>query len=190
MVEHGERRSVVVRLRDRLYTRQISRNVARTIAAERSFETSLGTVRVPLARAARLLGRPGVLYAVAILMMIWIAGNVALGRHAPDPPPFSFLNGAVGLVALCVAVLVLGAQTRMSRMATRRSHLGLQINLLVEQKASKVIELLSVHRHLGDDALARDTLVDQMKTSMDPTVVADLLAVVAEAADKPTEPPR
>ncbi len=75
----------------------------------------------------------------------WIGLNAVelrLARHAIDPPPFVWLQGLLTLVALLTATVVLIAQRRQTKMSEEREHLNLQINLLAEQKVTKLIHLI------------------------------------------------
>jgi uncharacterized membrane protein len=68
-----------------------------------------------------------------------------------DDPPFPWLQGLVSSNALVLTVAVLIRQNRMSVMAEHRSHLDLQINLLAEQKVTKLLQLVDeIHRELGE----------------------------------------
>jgi hypothetical protein len=53
-------------------------------------------------------------------------------------PPFPWLQGMVSSNALLLTVAVLIRQNRMAQLAEHRSHLDLQINLLTEQKVTKI----------------------------------------------------
>ena len=69
-------------------------------------------------------------------------------RHV-DEPPFPWLQGMVSSNALLLTVAVLIRQNRMAQMAEHRSHLDLQINLLAEQKVSKILQIVDeLHREL------------------------------------------
>ena len=74
---------------------------------------------------------------------IWIAINIwPHGKHI-DRFPFPFLTLVVSLEAIFLTTFVLISQNRQSRIADRRNHLDLQVNLLAEQESSKTLEMLS-----------------------------------------------
>lgn len=78
----------------------------------------------------------------------WIVANTWLTNF--DPFPFPFLVGILGYEAVILTAFVLIRQNRMSLRADRRNHLGLQINLLSEQEATKIIQMLErMSRQLG-----------------------------------------
>jgi uncharacterized membrane protein len=105
---------------------------------------------------------------------IWITVNTGVLPPVPafDPYPFSLLSAVLSLEGVLLMAFVLIRQNRMSLRADRRGHLDLQINLLAEKEATKVIQLLHrMSRHMGieedvSDAetkeLGEDTAVDEL----------------------------
>src|SRR5438034_11332220 len=80
----------------------------------------------------------------------WIAWNLAPRTHHFDPFPFNLLGVVVSCEAVILSSFILITQNRMQRLAERRSHLELQINMLAEQEATKMLEMLaSIQEHLG-----------------------------------------
>jgi uncharacterized membrane protein len=71
-----------------------------------------------------------------------------------DPPPFVWLTGFLTLAALVTATVVLFAQNRQSKLENQRAHLDLQVNLLTEQKVTKLIHLIEELRR--DLPMVRD----------------------------------
>jgi uncharacterized membrane protein len=118
------------------------------------------------------LGSPCGLGAVIALAVLWIVADV-LARHfgfaALDPPPFSLLQGFIGLGALFTAIVVLVKQSRLAKMEGRRADLELHVNLLTEQKAAKLIHLM--------EELCRDL-----------PMIKDRHDAVAETLQLPTDP--
>jgi uncharacterized membrane protein len=96
-------------------------------------------------KIARFLGSPGYVVANLILMFLWIAANLGaeeMGWKTFDEAPFFWLQGIIGLNAFIISTTVLIRQNRMSRLAEHHAHLDLQVNLLTEEKSSKIIALL------------------------------------------------
>jgi|SRR5581483_2343879 len=82
----------------------------------------------------------------------WVAWNsrVIPGTHVYDPYPFPFLTLLTSLESIFLALFILMSQNRASRHADAREHLNLQIDMLAEQEATKILELLqSLCRHHG-----------------------------------------
>jgi uncharacterized membrane protein len=156
-------------------------------------------------RMTTLLGRPGFIIAVTVIVAFWVGFNLlaaALGYRAIDPPPFSGLAGAVSLASLYMVVLILATQRREDLLAQHREQLILELALLSEQKTAKVIELLEEFRR--DSPLIHDRVdrqADSMAQPADPQQMLDAIkeiraeaAQVSGAADrnpaKPGDPKR
>ena len=134
-----------------------------------------------------LLGRPAFLHAVLLLVAFWVLLNVLahrLGFRQIDPPPFYWLQGAVGLGALLMTIIVLTTQNRQGQLAERRAQLDLQINLLTEQKVTKVIELVEeLRRDLPSVRDRQDPEAEAMTESADPHAVLTALEVSMNHGD-------
>jgi uncharacterized membrane protein len=80
----------------------------------------------------------------ALGFTVWIVVNVGLvpGVAPFDPYPFSFLTLVVSLEAIFLAVFVLMSQNRAARLADRRAHLDLQIDLLAERELTAALHML------------------------------------------------
>jgi uncharacterized membrane protein len=138
-------------------------------------------------RMTALLGRPGFIGVVTVLVVVWMSLNLlteALGYRPVDPPPVAGLDGAVSLVSLYMVVLILTTQRREDQLAQQREQLILELAILSEQKAAKVIELLEETRrdnpHIHDRV---DQQADAMAQPSDPQqVLAAIKEIHAEAA--------
>lgn len=96
-------------------------------------------------KIALFLGSPGYVITNLILMLLWIAANLGaeeMGWKTFDEPPFFWLQGVIGLNAFVISTTVLIRQNRMSKLADHHAHLDLQVNLLTEEKSSKIIALI------------------------------------------------
>ena len=77
--------------------------------------------------------------------MLWILANLFIGvwgGYPFDSPPFIGLQGIVSLSALITTTVVLIKQNRLAKLEEQRAHLELQVNLLTEQKTTKLINLM------------------------------------------------
>jgi len=146
----------------------------------------------PLQRAAdritALLGRPRFIGVLTVIAASWISLNLlaaALGYHPLDPPPFSWLGGAVSLVSLYMVILILATQQREYQLAQLREQLTLELAILSEQKTAKVIQLLEESRR--DNPLIRNR-VDQEAEAMaqpaDPQSVLDTIKEIHDEAEQ------
>lgn len=117
-------------------------------------------------------GRPIFLGFVLLFIALWILYNISallFGWVEFDPGPFLWLQGIIGLGALLTTTVVLIKQNRLAKLEELRAHLDLQVNLLTEQKTTKLIQLV--------EELRRD--LPMVKNRHDPE---------AEALKQPTNP--
>lgn len=115
-------------------------------------------------RISTIFGSPAYFASVIAFVFGWVAVNL-WGMHAGwrhiDEPPFFWLQGIVSSNALLLTVAVLIRQSRMAELAEHRAHLDLQINLLTEQKVSKLLELVNeIARANGAVASTSDAALD------------------------------
>jgi len=125
------------------------------------------------------LGRPRTVWIILGVIAAWIALNVGLalaGRAQIDPAPFFWLDGVVGLAALLMTILILTSENRMAEIDEQRSRLHLQISMLGERKAAKIIQLLEELRYdLPIVANRRDAEAEEMTLPTNPHELADEL---------------
>ena len=131
------------------------------------------------------LGRPGSFYVIVVGVAAWSGFNLLaphLGLRAFDPPPFVWLQGLVGLGALLMATIILITQNRQTKHAEQRSQLDLQVNLLSEQKAAKLIALLEeLRRDIPSVHNRVDRVAEAMEEPVDPHAV---LSALEDSKDK------
>jgi len=123
----------------------INENIEGVVALQRREWDSTSASQRRFERVSRLVARPAYLMAILVFSLAWMAFNLSCPRFgiAPfDPPPFQWLEMLVSFVALVTTTVVLIAQNRQARFEQQRAHLDLQVNLLTEQKVTKVIHLL------------------------------------------------
>jgi uncharacterized membrane protein len=109
---------------------------------------------------------------------IWIAVN-AIPRLRFDPFPYTFLTLVVSLEAIFLSTFILISQNHDTKLAERRNHLDLQINMLAEQESTKTLELLRrVAEKLG--VYANDPETKVLAESMEPEKLVDQIVSAAE----------
>ena len=132
-------------------------------------------------------GRPRSLVLVTVVVVAWAAVNLGLiltGRKPLDEPPFFWMQGVVALAALYMTILVLTTQRREDELATRREQLTLQLAILSEQKAAKIISLIEELRQDHPDIRdRRDHVAAAMSAAADPQSVLDAIRDRHEAID-------
>jgi uncharacterized membrane protein len=132
-----------------------------------------------LERISLAIGKPLFLGGLLVFVLLWVTTNQVLrltGRTPFDPPPFSWLQGLIGLGALMTATIVLAKQNRLAKLAEQRAHLDLKVTLLTEQKAAKLIDLLEeLRRDLPNVANRHDPHAEALQHSMNPDLVLAVL---------------
>ena len=138
------------------------------------------------------IGRPRTLFAVVFVVALWIVSNslgLRFGASVADPPPFYWLQGAIGLSALLLTIVVLITQNRMGKLAVQREQLDLQISLMVEHRTAKIIQLLEELRR--DIPIVRDRVdveAEVLQRSADPEqILAALEHKLSESQDQVVE---
>jgi uncharacterized membrane protein len=76
------------------------------------------------------------------LLVVWVVLNVMAWSYKWDPYPFILLNLLLSFQAAYTSPIILMSQNRQTKIADRRNHLDLQINLLAEQEATETLRLL------------------------------------------------
>ena len=101
--------------------------------------------QIAIERISAFCGSAAYFAAVVSFIVIWAGVNAwaaKRGWYSLDAPPFPWLQGIVSSNALLLTIAVLIRQNRMVRLAAHHSHLDLQINILTEQKVTKVLQLV------------------------------------------------
>ncbi len=123
----------------------IGQNTETMLAFNEHEKGSLSGYQRFLVFLGELIGSPFFFGATVLFAVSWIVFNLLarpLHFQSFDSSPFPILQGLVGLGALITTMIVLIKQNRLGKMEERRAHLELQVNLLTEQKATKLINLL------------------------------------------------
>jgi uncharacterized membrane protein len=123
----------------------ILQNIESVVELQRREWSATAPSQRHLEAVSRIMGRPGYLLLVVAFIAAWIGFNcltMRVGGHAFDPPPFAWLEGLLTAIALLTSTVILIAQNYQTRLERQRAHLDLQVNLLTEQKVTKLIHLL------------------------------------------------
>lgn len=108
-------------------------------------EASISGIQLSIERISAFFGSPWYFAFCVLFIVTWMALNTWAthwGMPFADAPPFAILDGLVSANALLITIAVLIRQNRMARLAEHRSHLDLQINLLTEQKVTKILQIV------------------------------------------------
>ena len=141
-------------------------------------------------RVVARIGRPRTIYTLLVAVVVSGLGNEAMpllfGRRPLDEPPFFWLQGILALYAALVTTMVLTTQNRSQKAAQQRAYLELQVNLMAEEKTTKLISLLEeLRRDLPNVRDRVDREAEFMSHTVDPHAVLSAL----EASIRSTIPP-
>jgi uncharacterized membrane protein len=122
---------------------------------------------------ARHAGRLWFIGAHVVWFILWIAINagVAPGILRFDPFPYPFLTLVVSLESIFLALFILMSQNRANKQADARTHLDLQINLLAEQEATKMLQMLQKLCEYHKLNIAGDPEVERLMHPTEPEAV-------------------
>jgi len=127
----------------------------------------------------RAFGRPRFAGLLTLFILAWLGVNLALpalGRPAFDPWPFNGLNGVAGLIALFMTVFILITQRRDDQLSELREQLTLELAMLSEHKAAKLIELVEeLRRDMPNVQNRVDREADALSQPADPEAVLEAL---------------
>src|SRR5579862_2366093 len=113
---------------------------------------------------------------------------MAAGDRPLDRPPFGWLQTTASLIALVMTSVVVITQNRQGKVAERNAHIDLQVNLLVDQKAGKIIQLLEEMRTDSPTLRNRhDAEAQELQETFDPGHVASVIAEKSNAMTAETE---
>lgn len=118
--------------------------------------------------AARIGSMPVVLYHCTWFFG-WIIVNQGWipGIRPFDPFPFGFLTLVVSLEAIFLSLFLLISQNRLTRQSDRRTHLDLQVNLLIETEVTKLLLITElICEKLGVD-LSDDPELQELASTTD-----------------------
>jgi uncharacterized membrane protein len=108
-------------------------------------DAQISGMQLLIERISGFLGSPAYFAFAIAFIVIWMLVNgwgAHVGWRHVDAPPYSWLQGLVSSNALLLTIAVLIRQNRMSKVAEHHSHLDLQINLLSEQKVTKILQIV------------------------------------------------
>ena len=168
---------------------QISQNIETILSFYKREDQKISRSQRVLESASGFLGQPLYLGSILLFVALWIFANLFaphVGLAAIDPAPFFWLQGIVSLGALITTTVILIKQNRSGKLEEQRAHLELQVNLLTEQKVTKIINLLEeLRRDLPMVKDRHDPEASAFQQSADPHVVLAALdkqrATVAES---------
>lgn len=157
----------------------IGQNIENILAFYLREERNITASQRILETISTSLGQPICLGAIVLFIACWIVANAVaeqFGFDTLDPPPFFWLQGMVGLGAFLTMIVVLIKQNRIAKLEERRAHLELQVNLITEQKTTKLINLMEELRH--DLPMIKDRNDPEATAYQQPTDPESVLAAL------------
>jgi uncharacterized membrane protein len=164
-------------------SRSVSTHLERNVRAIAELEQNAMAARGSADRMSDGITRVAGSAAFVILHVIWFTAWIAINAGLVpaivpfDPYPFSFLTLVVSLEAIFLAIFVLMSQNRAARLADRRAHLDLQVDLLAERELTVMLHMLRalcakqkvVLDGVGSDVtdLLEETDVEQLASDLD-----------------------
>jgi uncharacterized membrane protein len=172
----------------------VTANIENIAAFQVREQQKVGESQRRLGSLGNIVGRPGYLLSLFSLIVLWVVANGLgpyVGWSSPfDPPPFAWLQGFLTLVAVVTTTVVLIAQNRHARIDSQRGHLGLQLNLLTEQKVTKMIHLIEeLRRDLPMVEDRHDSEAVALQQHTDTAQVLSALETVVSHAERTSPPP-
>lgn len=117
-----------------------------------------------------------------IWFVAWIGVN--LRPTGFDRYPFSLLTLIVSLEAILLTGFLLISQDRMTKVADRRAHLDLQVNLLAEQELTAILRVVCAIAEDADIELKSVPNLERLLSRTDVRTLNDQLSQEMAAADR------
>lgn len=168
----------------------IGHNIEAIVAFYAREEHKISRSQRRLEHISGFVGRPLYLSSILLFVAFWILANLVarqFGLAEFDPAPFVGLQGILCLGALLTATVVLIKQSRLAKIEEQRAHLDLQVNLLTEQKTTKIIDLLEeLRRDLPMVKNRHDSEAAALQEPTDPHLVLAAMNEQRENSDLST----
>ena len=166
----------------------VSENIDTITEFYQRHEEHMSLPQTIIEKMSVILGSPGYVAASVVFMAGWIIANLValeLGFAEIDEPPFFWLQGIIAINAFIISTTVLIRQNRMSKLAQHHARLDLQVNLLTEEKCSKIIAMLeSLRRDMPGMVPAPDEEAREMAEPTDAKTVLEVIENETDACEK------
>jgi uncharacterized membrane protein len=137
------------------------------------------------------IGRPWFAYTLVAFVLLWTVVDLAAAglHHRFEAQSFPWLQLIVGTLSLMIAALILISETRQGRLADQRAQVTLQMALVIDRKAAKIIEMLESMRK-DDPSLPdrQDSEAERMAEATDLRSAVDRLERETARAVEETPP--
>ncbi|MEO6397589.1 MAG: DUF1003 domain-containing protein, partial [Tepidiformaceae bacterium] len=162
----------------------VEQNIEELAEARKRFEESKSLQDRGADLITRFSGSMLYVYLHIVWFAAWIIVNLGWVGLAPfDEFPFGLLTMIVSLEAIFLSTFVLISQNRSSALSDKRADLDLQINLLAEREATKLLKLLEAIAEKVGVSLD-DPELEELKEDVNPRQVMDELERRETTEDK------
>jgi uncharacterized membrane protein len=152
----------------------ISKNIDAIIDAEQAANRRRSRSETVYEFVGGFIGTLNFVVLQLIAILVWVAINSGLlpPAHPFDRFPFPILNQIIALEAVLMTAFVLMKQNRMSKLADRRAHLDLQINLMTERETTKLIGMLL---EIGERLNIKHKVLDEESHQLSRSLIIETL---------------
>jgi uncharacterized membrane protein len=176
--EHGDVNVDVFVEVNEVLPEHVLRNVETIASHQDRQQQSITADRRVLNKIAAFFARPGFLYFQIGFFAVWIGCTNLAERNiiSKNFPLFDLHLHGLEVASLLISTEVLIAQAHQEKMEKERSDLGLQLNLVTEQKIAKLISLVEELRtDLPNVKNRNDEEADAMKQAIDPQAILEVI---------------
>ena len=155
----------------------IQNNLEKVSRFEERQHSKRSFVQRGIERISIIFGQPTFMIGFIGFCVGWIVVDMqwhALGHPYFDEPPFVLLQGCIAFIGVLITMAVLIRQNRLAQVEESRAHLELQVNLLAEQKTTKIIMLLEeLRRDMPGVSDRHDAQAQTLQTMTNPDAVLE-----------------
>jgi uncharacterized membrane protein len=159
--------------------RSVSDNIGTIADFCERHEQRMSKAQLLIEKLSLILGSPAYVAGNVVFVVCWIVANLVAPKYGfkqIDEPPFFWLQGLIALNAFIISTTVLIRQNRMAILAEHNANLDLQVNLLTEEKTSKIIALLEeLRRDMPDVKNKEDPEAEELSRSADTKAVLSVI---------------
>jgi uncharacterized membrane protein len=161
------------------------RNVKMILERERSMKSNHSAGEKLATHVAAFCGSMLFIWIHIVWFVLWVVFNTSSRIAQPfDPFPFPFLIFIVSLEAIFLSAFILISQNHETRLSEQRSHLDVQINLLIEQENTQMLKILrSIANKLNAD-FEEDPDLAVLEQDMQPEKILDQIDKASADAEQ------
>lgn len=145
-------------------------------------------------RVTAFIGKTTFVGGLTVVLLVWVGSNLLAGEiHWPvlDAPPFNWLQGAAGILALYITIFILSTQRRENELSELREQLNLELVITNEQKTAKLIQLIEeLRRDMPQVVDRHDPEAEAMAQPANPEVMLEAIKETQEMSEELIDPPK